>query len=190
MEIKKTGLEGVLIIEPQIFEDKRGYFTESFNRKTLNEHIGRFNILQINESKSKHRVLRGLHFQRPPYTQAKIVQVIKGTVLDVVVDIRTDSPTFGEHLSFVLDDRFKEQIYVPRGFAHAFVVLSRNAKFQYVVDNEFSPIHDGGIIFNDLDLKIDWEVQKPIVSDKDKLLKGFKDQQFYSKAEYFANPLG
>jgi len=190
MNIKTTELEGVLIITPQIFEDKRGYFYESFNKKKLNEYVGHFNVIQINQSRSKYKVLRGLHFQRPPYTQAKIVQVIKGVVIDVVVDIRTDSPTFGQHQSFLLDDVIQEQIFVPRGFAHAFVVLSKNAKFQYAVDNEYSSAHDGGIIFDDFDLNIDWEVQNPIVSDKDKLLKRFKDQQFHSTRDYFTNPLG
>jgi len=190
MEVKTTELEGVLIITPQIFKDKRGYFCESFNRKKLNEHIGEFNVLQINQSKSKEGVLRGLHFQKPPYTQAKFVEVLSGAVLDVVVDIRTNSKTFGQHLSFVLDDVYKEQVYVPRGFAHGFVVLTKNAKFQYVVDNEYSPAHEEGIVYDDFDLDIDWEIQKPRVNDKDKALKRFKDQNFYTALDYFANPLG
>jgi dTDP-4-dehydrorhamnose 3,5-epimerase len=187
MKVITTGLDGVVIIVPTVFEDNRGYFYESFNEKKLNEHIGQFDIVQINQSKSKHRVLRGLHFQKPPYTQAKIVEVLNGAILDVVVDIRTDSPTFGEHLSFVLDDVYHEQIFVPRGFAHGFVALTPNTIIQYKVNNEYSPTHDSGIIFDDFDLKIDWEVQSPVVSDKDKLLKRFKYQSFYSRAEFQSN---
>jgi len=187
MKTITTGLEGVVIILPTVLEDERGYFYESFNEKKLNEKIGQFDIVQINQSKSKHRVLRGLHFQKPPYTQAKIVEVLNGAILDVVVDIRTDSPTFGEHLSFVLDDVYHEQIFVPRGFAHGFVALTPNTIIQYKVDNEYSPTHDSGIIFDDFDLEIDWEVQTPVVSDKDKLLKRFKDQSFYSEAEFQLN---
>jgi len=187
MKTITTKLDGVVIIIPNVIEDTRGYFYESFNDKKLNEKIGQFDIVQINQSKSKHRVLRGLHFQKPPYTQAKIVEVLNGAILDVVVDIRTDSPTFGEHQSFVLDDVYREQIFVPRGFAHGFVALTPKTIIQYKVDNEYSPTHDNGIIFDDFDLKIDWEVQDPIVSDKDKLLKRFKDQSFYSEAEFQLN---
>jgi len=185
MKVINGKLPDVLIIEPQIFKDKRGYFYESFNYKKLNEHIGHFDIIQINQSKSKYGVLRGLHFQKPPFTQAKIVEVIKGMVIDVVVDIRTDSPTFGQHQSFILDEFDKLQLYVPRGFAHGFIVLSRNAVFQYKVDNEYAPEFEDGIRFDDKTLMIDWEVQKPLVNDKDKKLKLFAEHQFYKKADYF-----
>jgi dTDP-4-dehydrorhamnose 3,5-epimerase len=185
MIVRETKLKDALIIEPPVFKDKRGYFSESFNYKKLNEHIGHFDIIQINKSKSKYGVLRGLHFQKPPFNQAKIVEVLKGIVIDVIVDIRTDSPTFGQHQSFVLDDIEMQQLYIPRGFAHGFVVLSRNAIFQYKVDKEYAPEFDTGIRFDDPELNIDWEVQKPIISEKDKNLKWFKEQIFYQKSDYW-----
>lgn len=184
MKIRKTNLQDVVIIEPTLFKDKRGYFCESFNYNKLNEHIGHFNIIQINNSKSKFGVLRGLHFQKPPYNQAKIVEVLKGVILDVVVDIRTDSPTYGQHQTFVLNDKEMLQLFVPRGFAHGFAVLSKSAVFQYMVDNYYAPDYDSGIRFDDKYLNIDWEIQKPIISDKDKNLKSFIDIEFYSKCEY------
>lgn len=190
MKTTTSELQELLILEPKIHEDKRGYFFESFNAKKLKEHIGRFNVLQINESKSRSGVLRGLHFQRPPYTQAKIVRVLSGAILDVVVDIRTDSPTYGDHRTFVLDDVYKEQLFIPRGFAHGFVVLSRSAKFQYLVDNEYSPAHECGIHYKDPVLNIDWEINRPKVNEKDKKLAEYRDQSFYSTLEYLANPLG
>jgi len=186
MEIKTTNFETVLIMKPTIFKDKRGYFYESFNYDKLNEYVGHFDIAQINVSKSTSNVLRGLHFQKPPYTQAKIVEVISGVILDVIVDIRTDSKTFGEHQSFVLDDVHKEQLFIPRGFAHGFVVLSNQAKFQYKVDNSYAPEYDTGIRFDDKELGIDWEIQNPIVSDKDKNLKLFSDMKFYRESEYYS----
>lgn len=188
MIIEKTNLRDALLIKPKIFDDKRGYFYESFNYKKLNEHIGHFDIIQINQSKSKYGVLRGLHFQRPPYTQAKIIEVLRGTVLDVIVDIRTDSQTFGQHQSFVLDERDHELLYVPRGFAHGFVVLSRNAKFQYAVDNYYSPEHDDGIRFDDKTLNINWEVQNIKLSEKDKVWMNFAAMIFHPKLEYQKNP--
>lgn len=189
MIVTETKLKDVLIIKPPVFKDKRGYFIESFNYKKLNEYIGHFDIVQINKSKSKYGVLRGLHFQIPPYTQAKILEVLKGIILDVVVDIRIDSPTFGQHQSFLLDDAEMSQLFVPRGFAHGFVVLSRNATIQYKVDNEYAPNFDTGIRFDDKDLNIDWEVQDPIVSEKDKILKPFKDTKFYYDWEYHSDPV-
>jgi len=184
MNIRETNLKDSLIIEPTLFEDKRGYFYELFNYEKLNEYIGHFNIIQVNKSKSKRGVLRGLHFQKPPYNQAKIIGVIKGVILDVIVDIRTDSPTFGQHQEFVLDDKEMLQLYVPRGFAHGFVVLSRNTIFQYIVDNSYAPKYDTGIVYNDETLNIDWELNKVIVNDKDKNLKSFKEQKFYTNSEY------
>jgi len=184
MKIRKTNLQDVVIIEPTLFKDKRGYFCESFNYNKLNHHIGHFNIIQINNSKSKFGVLRGLHFQKPPYNQAKIVKAIKGVILDVVVDIRTDSPTFGQHQTFVLDGKEMLQLYVPRGFAHGFAVLSRSAEFQYIVDNVYAPEYDTGIRFDDETLDIDWEIQKYIVSDKDRNLGSFDDIKFYPKSKY------
>lgn len=184
MNIKETSLKDALIIEPTLFEDKRGYFYESFNYDKLNKYIGHFNIFQINKSRSKYGVLRGLHFQDPPYNQAKIITVIKGAILDVIVDIRTDSPTYGKHESFLLKGHDKRQLYIPRGFAHGFIVLSRNAEFQYIVDNKYAPEHDNGIKYNDVFLNINWEVQNPILSDKDKNLKPFIDVEFHSSSEY------
>ena len=189
MIVETTNLQDVLIIKPTVFKDKRGYFYESFNYNKLNDHIGHFDIVQINQSKSKSYVLRGLHFQKPPCNQAKIIEVITGVIIDVVVDIRTDSPTFGQHQTFVLDNFDKSQLYIPRGFAHGFVVLSRYAIFQYKVDNEYAPNFDTGIRFDDKELNIDWEVQNPIISDKDKNLKTFSEQEFYRKSEYLYNPI-
>jgi len=185
MIIKKTKLRDAVIIQPPVFKDKRGYFSESFNSQKLDELIGHFDIVQINKSKSKHGVLRGLHFQKPPYNQAKIVEVLKGIIIDVIVDIRTDSQTFGQHQTFVLDDVEMQQIYVPRGFAHGFVVLSSHAIIQYKVDNGYAPDYDTGIRFDDKDLGIDWEVQSPVISDKDKELLPFAEQNFYRKSEYW-----
>lgn len=185
MNVSATRLDGVHIIEPDIIKDKRGHFYESFNYNKFDDYFGHFKIIQINQSKSKSGVLRGLHFQKPPITQAKVVEVLEGVILDVVVDIRTDSPTFGQYQSFVLDDRYKEQLFISRGFAHGFVVLSETATFQYLVDNHYSPAHDCGIRFNDKDLNIDWETENPIVSDKDIGLKQFKKQEYYKKHEYF-----
>lgn len=185
MNTIKTNLRDARIIQPPVFRDKRGYFTESFNSNKFDESIGHFDIVQINKSKSKYGVLRGLHFQKPPYNQAKIVEVLKGIVIDVIVDIRTDSQTFGQHQTFVLDDVDMQQLYVPRGFAHGFVVLSSNAIIQYKVDNVYAPDYDAGIRFDDKDLNIDWEVQSPVISDKDKELLPFAEQIFYRKSEYW-----
>jgi len=185
MKITKSRLRDALIISPKIFKDKRGYFVESFNSKKIDENVGHFDIVQINKSKSKYGVLRGLHFQKPPYNQAKIVEVLKGVILDVIVDIRTDSQTFGQHQSFVLDDVDMLQLYVPRGFAHGFVVLSSHAIIQYKVDNVYAPDYDTGIRFDDFTLNIDWEVQSPVLSDKDKTWGNFDAMKFYRKSEYW-----
>jgi dTDP-4-dehydrorhamnose 3,5-epimerase len=185
MNTIKTKLRDALIIEPTIFNDNRGYFVESFNSQKFDKDIGHFDIVQINKSKSKYGVLRGLHYQKPPYNQAKIVEVLKGIVIDVIVDIRTDSQTFGQHQTFVLDDIEMQQLYIPRGFAHGFVVLSSHAIIQYKVDNVYAPDYDTGIRFDDPELNIDWEVQNLIVSDKDKNLKLFGEHKFYPKSEYF-----
>lgn len=184
MEIKETNLKDAFIIQPTLFEDKRGYFCETFNYGKLNDYIGHFDIMQVNKSKSKQNVLRGLHFQKPPYNQAKIINIIKGVILDVIVDIRTDSPTFGQHQRFILNDKEMLQLYVPRGFAHGFVVLSKNAVFQYIVDNEYAPDYDTGIKYDDEKLNIDWELNRFVVSDKDKNLKSFNEQEFYKTSEY------
>lgn len=170
IEVKKTDIEGVLIIEPKVFGDARGYFLESFNAKEFAEKTGlNINFVQDNESMSSYGVMRGLHFQNPPYTQSKLVRCVKGAVLDVAVDIRKGSPTFGQHVSVELTEDNHRQFFVPRGFAHGFAVLSETAVFQYKCDNFYSPQADGGISILDESLGIDWRIptDKALLSEKD-----------------------
>ena len=169
MKFIKTEISEVIIIEPTVFGDDRGYFLESYNKKAFEENIGSVNFVQDNESKSAKGVLRGLHFQKPPFTQAKLVRCIEGEVLDVAVDIRKGSPTYGKHISVKLSGENKKQLFVPRGFAHGFAVLSETAVFAYKVDNSYAPEYDGGIIWNDPDLQIDWNLSENEIklSDKD-----------------------
>ena len=169
MKFIKTEIPEVIIIEPKVFGDDRGYFLESYNKKAFEENIGSITFVQDNESKSSKGVLRGLHFQKPPFTQAKLVRCIKGKVIDIAVDIRRDSPTYGKHVSVILSEENKKQLFVPRGFAHGFAVLSETAVFAYKVDNNYAPEYDGGIIWNDTDLQIDWNLSENEVklSDKD-----------------------
>ena len=169
----ETKLKGCFILEPKIFEDSRGYFFESFNQKTFNKLIGQnINFIQDNESFSIRGTLRGLHYQKGEYAQAKLVRVIKGKVLDIAVDIRKDSPTFGEHVSLELSEDNKQQFFIPRGFAHGFIVLSNEAIFSYKCDNFYNKDSEDGIIYNDESLKIDWKLNKEkfIISEKDLLL--------------------
>ena len=176
MIIKETKLQGCFIIEPKVFEDKRGYFLESFNQKTFNNAIGEnINFLQDNESSSSKGVLRGLHYQLGEYAQAKLVRVIKGSVLDVAVDLRKESVTFGQYSSVELTEENKKQLFVPRGFAHGFVVLSETAIFSYKCDNFYNKPSEGGIIFSDPTLNIDWKLPKSqlIISEKDMRLPTF-----------------
>lgn len=179
MQVIKTALEGVLIIEPRIFKDARGYFFESYNKKAFDEAIGRkVDFVQDNESMSSRGVMRGLHFQRPPYTQAKLVRCVRGRVLDVAVDIRKGSPTYGRHVAVELSEDNHRQFFVPRGFAHGFAVLSDVAVFQYKCDNYYAPEADGGISIADESLGIDWHLDpsEALLSDKDMkhpLLKDF-----------------
>ena len=179
IEVKKTNIEGVLIIEPKVFGDARGYFLESFNAKEFAEKTGlNINFVQDNESMSSYGVMRGLHFQRPPYTQSKLVRCVKGAVLDVAVDIRRGSPTYGQHVAVELTEDNHRQFFVPRGFAHGFAVLSETAVFQYKCDNFYAPQADGGISILDDSLGIDWKIptEKALLSDKDTkhaLLKDF-----------------
>lgn len=184
MNITPTEFPDVYIIEPQIFNDERGFFFEDFNLNKIKKTIGDFQVIQGNESKSKNGVIRGLHFQKPPFAQAKLVEVIKGRVLDVIVDLRTDSPKFGKYLSVELNEDNKKMLYVPKGFAHGFVTLSKNAIFHYYVDNVYSSISEGGIIYNDRTLNINWHKRHVIISDKDKQLKCFNEQSFYTKEEW------
>ena len=170
IEVKKTDIEGVLIIEPKVFGDARGYFLESFNAKEFAEKTGlNINFVQDNESMSSYGVMRGLHFQNPPYTQSKLVRCVKGAVLDVAVDIRKGSPTYGQHVAVELTEDNHRQFFVPRGFAHGFAVLSETAVFQYKCDNFYAPQADGGISILDESLGIDWRIptEKALLSDKD-----------------------
>ena len=178
MEVIKTELEGVVIIEPKIFRDDRGYFFECFSQKEFEEKVRRIAFVQDNESMSSYGVMRGLHFQLPPFTQSKLVRCVKGKVLDVAVDIRKGSPTFGKHASVELSEDNHRQFFVPRGFAHGFAVLSETAVFQYKCDNFYAPQSDGGISILDDSLGIDWKLptDKVILSEKDTkhpLLKDF-----------------
>ena len=170
IEVKKTAIEGVLIIDPKVFGDARGYFLESFNAKEFAEKTGlNINFVQDNESMSSYGVMRGLHFQAPPYTQSKLVRCVKGAVLDVAVDIRKGSPTYGQHVGVELTEENHRQFFVPRGFAHGFAVLSETAVFQYKCDNFYAPQADGGISILDKSLGIDWKIptEKVLLSDKD-----------------------
>lgn len=172
MDFIKAEIPEVVIIEPKIFGDDRGYFFESFNQKQFEENVIKTDFIQDNESKSSKGVLRGLHFQKPPFAQAKLVRCIKGVVLDVAVDIRIGSPTYGKHVAVELSEKNKKQLFVPRGFAHGFVVLSEEAIFAYKVDNSYAPEYDCGIKWDDEFLKIDWKIEKGEVqlSEKDKTL--------------------
>lgn len=169
MKVIETDIEGVFILEPRVFGDSRGYFFESFSQKEFEEQVGKVVFVQDNESKSSYGVVRGLHYQLPPYTQAKLVRVVKGCVLDVAVDLRKASPTFGKHVSTELSEENKRQLFVPRGFAHGFAVLSEEAVFQYKCDNYYAPDYEGGVQFDDPVLGIDWKVpkEKMILSAKD-----------------------
>lgn len=177
MEIIKTKLDGVVIIEPKIFRDSRGYFFESFSQREFEEKVCKINFVQDNESMSSYGVMRGLHFQRPPFTQAKLVRCVKGAVLDVAVDIRKDSPTYGQHVAVELTEDNHYQMFIPHGFAHGFSVLSETAVFQYKCDQFYHPESDAGISIMDKSLGIDWRIptDKAILSDKDTRHPLFKD---------------
>jgi dTDP-4-dehydrorhamnose 3,5-epimerase len=169
MNLIKTKIEDLVILEPAVFTDERGYFIESYNQQKINELLGNINFVQDNESKSTRGVLRGLHFQKPPFSQSKLVRCIEGEVLDVAVDLRRDSTTYGQYESIILSAENKKQFFVPQGFAHGFVVLSETALFAYKVDNYYSPKHDVGILWNDPTLNIDWKIETSeiLVSEKD-----------------------
>ncbi|HBG40969.1 MAG TPA: dTDP-4-dehydrorhamnose 3,5-epimerase, partial [Porphyromonadaceae bacterium] len=170
MTIIPTTIPSVVIIEPKVFGDERGYFFESFSEKIFREKVCDTHFVQDNESKSSYGVLRGLHFQKPPFAQAKLVRVIKGAVLDVAVDIRKGSPTFGQHVAVELTAENKRQLFLPRGFAHGFVVLSPETLFQYKCDEYYHPESEGGIRWDDPSLKIDWKIAEKdiLLSEKDK----------------------
>lgn len=184
MEVIKTLIEGVVVIKPRIFEDERGYFFESFSQKEFNEKVAHVDFVQDNESMSSYGVMRGLHFQKMPYTQSKLVRCVKGAVLDVAVDIRKGSPMYGQHVAVELSESNSCQLFIPRGFAHGFAVLTETAVFQYKCDNYYAPQADGGIQLLDEDLGINWQipVKSVILSDKDLKHPFLKD--FDSPFEY------
>ena len=175
MKFIETKISDIIIIEPTVFGDTRGYFLESYNKKKFGEVVGKTSFIQDNESKSSKGVLRGLHFQKPPFEQAKLVRCIEGEVLDVAVDIRKNSKTYGQHVAVLLSGENKRQLFVPRGFAHGFLVLSDTATFAYKVDNTYAPEFDSGIRWNDKELNIQWglEESEVLVSAKDAELPFF-----------------
>lgn len=177
MKVIKTNIEGVVIIEPKIFNDNRGYFFESFSQREFNEKVSNITFVQDNESKSSYGVLRGLHFQKPPYAQSKLVRVVKGAVLDIAVDIRKDSPTFGKYESCLLTEENHKQFFLPKGMAHGFVVLSDEAIFQYKCDEFYHPESEGAISWNDPTINIDWNIDTNdiILSEKDKHHKTLRE---------------
>ena len=180
MEIIKTEIDGVVIIEPRVFNDERGYFYESFSQREFEEKVCHTTFVQDNQSKSSYGVVRGLHFQKPPYTQSKLVRCIKGAVLDVAVDIRKGSPTFGKHVAVELTEEICRQLFIPRGFAHGFAVLSEDAVFQYKCDNYYNKESEGAIAWDDSLLNIDWKISadKVVLSEKDKQNKSVADADF------------
>ena len=187
MEVIQTAIEGVVIIQPRVFQDARGYFFESFSQREFEEKVRKIDFVQDNESMSSYGVMRGLHFQTPLYTQSKLVRCVKGKVLDVAVDIRKGSPTYGQHVAVELSEENHLQLFVPRGFAHGFAVLSETAVFQYKCDNFYAPQADGGISIQDESLGINWQipVDKAILSEKD--IKHLCLQDFDSPFDYHEN---
>jgi len=181
MDYKETSIKGVYVIEPRVFKDSRGYFMEAWKQAEFDEHIGHVTFIQDNESKSSRGVLRGLHYQKGAFSQAKLVRVIKGRVLDVAVDIRRSSPTFGQHVKVELSEENKRQFFIPRGFAHGFLVLSDEAIFTYKVDNVYAPQAEAGIRWNDPSLGIEWPIDPAEVLTSDKDLR----QPLLSEAELF-----
>lgn len=180
MNFTKTGIEGVVIIEPKLFNDARGYFFESFSQREFDEAVRRVRFVQDNESRSSRGVVRGLHFQKPPFAQSKLVRVISGAVLDVAVDIRRGSPTFGRHVAVELSGENHRQVFIPRGFAHGFSVLTESVVFQYKCDNYYSPESEGAIAWDDPDLGIDWKIASSdvILSEKDRCHSRLRDAEW------------
>lgn len=177
MNLIKTKLEGLVVLKPTVFKDNRGYFLESYNQKNINKLLGNVNFVQDNESESFQGVLRGLHFQKPPFAQSKLVRCLKGKVLDVALDLRNDSKTYGMIETILLSEENKEQLFIPKGFAHGFVVMSESATISYKVDNYYKPEFESGVIWNDPDLNIDWRINKSeiVVSEKDTKLQPFNN---------------
>ena len=187
MNVIKTNIEGLVIIEPRIFKDARGYFFESFSKREFDEKVAKVDLVQDNESCSTYGVMRGLHFQRPPFAQAKLVRCVKGAVLDVAVDIRKGSPTYGQHIAVELTEENHRQFFIPRGFAHGFAVLSDIAIFQYKCDNYYHPEADGGIYIADPTIDIDWgiKLEDTRLSDKDRNHPLLND--FYSPFSFISS---
>ena len=186
MEIIQTEIEGVVILKPRVFEDDRGYFFETYSKREFDKQVREINFVQDNESKSQYGVVRGLHYQKWPFTQSKLVRVLHGRVLDIAVDIRQGSPSYGKYVSVELSGDNRLQLFIPRGFAHGFAVLSKDAVFQYKCDEFYHPEADGGISITDKDLEIDWVIDPDdaILSDKDKVrvcLKDFNSPFIYEK---------
>jgi len=181
MEYRKTEIDGVYILEPRVFNDARGYFFEAWKKEEFEEHVGKVDFIQDNESKSSYGVLRGLHYQKGNYSQAKLVRVIKGKVLDVAVDICKSSPTFGKHVMVELSDENKRQFFIPRGFAHGFLVLSDEAVFTYKVDNIYAPQHEASIRWNDEEINIQWpiDIKDVVTSEKDLKASSLKDAELF-----------
>lgn len=181
MEYIKTEIDGVYIIEPKVFKDARGYFFEAFKQDEFEKNVGNVNFVQDNESKSSYGVLRGLHYQKGEFSQAKLVRVIKGKVVDVAVDIRKSSPTFGKHVMVELSEDNKRQLFIPRGMAHGFLVLSQEAVFTYKVDNVYAPQSEASIKFDDATLNIQWPIDKKdvLTSEKDLNGKAFAEADFF-----------
>ena len=181
MEVEKTKIEGLLLIKPNVFKDSRGFFLESFNIEKYKKILGDICLVQDNLSHSMKNVLRGIHFQTPPFGQGKLVQVVQGEVLDVVVDLRRNSKTFGQHESFLLNEKNKNQLWIPEGFGHAFLSKENNTIFSYKCSNYYSSNHEATLLWNDPQLKIDWGIENPILSQKDKEGKLLNQMQTYFK---------
>ncbi len=177
MKTIKTEIEGLVIIEPKFFKDERGYFSESFSERDFAEHVAPVRFVQDNESKSSYGVVRGLHFQKPPYTQAKLVRVVKGRVMDVAVDLRSGSPTYGRYCAIELSEENHLQFFIPKGFAHGFSVLSEEAVFQYKCDEYYAPQSEGSVLWNDPEIGVDWGIphEDVILSEKDRKSPLLKD---------------
>lgn len=189
MNIIPTSIPDVLIFEPKVFGDSRGYFFESFRQDVFERAVGKVHLVQDNQSKSAYGVLRGLHFQKPPYTQSKLVRCIEGEVLDIAVDIRTGSPSYGKHVAVRLTSDNQRQLWVPQGFAHGFVVLSETATFAYRCDNYYAPEYEGGIIWDDPSIGIDWGLPDESVqlSEKDRLLPFLENIKDFSYDDFHKN---
>lgn len=189
MEVIDTNIPEVKIIIPKLYGDSRGYFMETFQKQHFEEHLEKTDFVQNNESFSQYGVLRGLHYQRPPCAQGKLVRVIKGEVLDVAVDVRLGSPSFGQHVSVVLNEENKKQLWIPRGFAHGFVVLSDTALFSYHCDNYYAPEYDAGLLWNDKDIAIDWGIPENDIklSEKDKVQPTLSEVKSFKHFSYTKN---